>query len=308
MSFHLSRLKPGQWDEAARLLHASLSDWYEKNLNQPGKFGARWEPLRIFPQVYGTLDPGMAITACDDSSGQLLGICFYHPRETHVSLGIVGTAPAAGRRGVARTMVEEALRLASEAGLPVRLVSSAMSLDSFSLYTRLGFVPHTLFQDMILPERKQPLPLPRGSGRVRVAGPDDAAAIADFEYRLHGIRRLKDYRYFLENREGIWSAWVSETEGGGLDGFLCAVSAEGSQMLGPGVMAGEAQALALIHAAHASRPNWSPVFLVPSAAPQLIAALYQRGARNLELHVAQCAGPCPAMQGISMPTFMPETG
>jgi len=307
MSFYLSRLKSDQWDEAARLLHASLSDWYEKNLNQPGKFGARWQPMRIFPLVYEALDPGMAITACDDGSGELMGICFYHPRETHVALGIVGTAPEAGRRGVARAMVEEALSLASKAGLPVRLVSSAMSLDSFSLYTRLGFVPHTFFQDMVVPEWKSPPP-PQGAERVRMASLDDAAAIADLEYRLHGIRRLKDYRYFLENREGVWSVWVSQAEGGGLDGFLCGLSTDGSQMLGPGVMEGEAQAQALIHVAHESRPDWSPVFLVPSAAPLLVSTLYRCGARNLELHVAQSKGPCQPMRGIGMPTFMPETG
>src|SRR5260221_5723156 len=41
---------------------------------------------------------------------------------------------------------------------PVRLVSSAMNLDSFSLYTRAGFVPRMAYQDMYIPVPAEGLP------------------------------------------------------------------------------------------------------------------------------------------------------
>lgn len=47
-----------------------------------------------------------------DAAGRLVGICFAHPRETHHSIGIVATDPDVAGRGVARLMVEEALRRA----------------------------------------------------------------------------------------------------------------------------------------------------------------------------------------------------
>ena len=67
-------------------------------------------------------------------------------------------------------------------------------------------------------------------------------------------------------------------------------------------------ALGLIGAEMIRFGDPSPVFLVPAAAPDLVAALYRCGARNCELHVAQSRGPAQAPRGIVMPTFMPETG
>jgi hypothetical protein len=39
-----------------------------------------------------------------------------------------------------------------------------------------------------------------------------------------------------------------------------------------------------------------------------VQSLYAAGARNCELHVSQVLGEVPATAGISMPTFLPETG
>ena len=52
---------------------------------------------------------------------------------------------------MARAMLEDVFQVADAAGLPVRLVSSLMNLDSFSLYTKMGFVPGTVFQDLQFP-------------------------------------------------------------------------------------------------------------------------------------------------------------
>ena len=42
------------------------------------------------------------------------------------------------------------IKIAKDQSLPVRLVSSAQNLDSFSLYTRQGFTPIQTFQDLYL--------------------------------------------------------------------------------------------------------------------------------------------------------------
>src|SRR5690606_2732930 len=91
----LSRLEPSQWDEAARTIHGSLRDWYARHLNRGDKFGDDWRGFRAMPEIYESLDPGCCVTACDAGDGRLLGVCFYHPRETHVAVGIVSTATEA---------------------------------------------------------------------------------------------------------------------------------------------------------------------------------------------------------------------
>ncbi len=310
MSFRISRLTPDQREKAARLIHRSLVDWYERNLNQGHRFGDAWEPFLVFPDIYEALDPGCGVTAVDEADGRLLGVCFYHPRETHVAVGIVSTAPDAGGKGAARAMMEEVLRIADAAGLPARLVSSAVSLDSFSLYTRLGFTPRGVFQDMVFGEnsRLTAPPTDPAGRRVRPARAEDIPAMVELEFELRGIRREKDYHFFLANESGIWRAWVLETPDGRIDGFLVAVRSAGPRMLGPGVMRDADAALTLILAAHAAFPGEFPVFLVPADQAELVRELYARGARNLELHLGQYRGGDIREDGVYLPTFMPETG
>jgi GNAT superfamily N-acetyltransferase len=295
-------------DAAARLIHGALSAWYTRHLNQPGRFGADWEPFRIFPDVYEKLDPGSALVALEGEGGPLRGICFFHPRPTHVSVGIVAVDPAAGGRGAARVMLGEVLRRADESGKPVRLVSSLMNLDSFSLYTKLGFVPGTVFQDVQFPPGQHPPRAPARDGEVRLAVAGDLAGMAAVEQELTGLDRRQDFDFFLENAGGIWQTMVLAGRDGQVRGFLASITAGGTWMLGPGAMRDEEDALALITAqleAHAPR---NPVVLVPVRATGLVQALYAAGARNVELHVAQVRGAAPEPKGIVIPTFLPESG
>lgn len=297
-------------EAVARLLHRSLVDWYESRLRQGARFGDSHEPFRIFPEVYEALDPGEAVTARDAETGDLLGVCFSHERETHVAVGIVATAPEAAGRGVARSMMQAVLGRARELGKPARLVSSLLNLDSFSLYNRLGFVPGAIFQDLLLavPAEGLAVPAPEGSERVRLARADEAALLADFEESLQGIRREKDYAFFLANTAGSWRVLVSRDAAGAIDGVLVVSDHPSFTMIGPGVAADERSATALLwHALDLLRGR-TVVFLVPCAAAGLVRTVYGWGARNVELHVAQSTAPVAGARGLVFPTFLPESG
>lgn len=304
-------IRPLQYSEqpaVARLIHDSTNAWYQRQ-GKPAIFTAGPESCLLFCQVYEDLDPGCCVIAEDEASGRLMGSCFYHPRETHVSLGIMNVHPDFFGRGVASKLLRFITDFADAQGRPVRLVSSAMNLDSFSLYTRAGFVPRAAFQDMMIPVppdgMKQPVPAIK---RVRPAAASDVPSMVALEEQVSGIRREKDYRYFLEDRLGIWHTSVIENAAGGIDGFLCSVAHPASTMLGPGVMKTDQDAAALILAELDIRRGLSPLFLVPVDRPQLVRTIYSWGGRNCEIHFAQVRGGFRSFNGIVLPTFMPETG
>jgi len=307
MSISLGRLGDDDDDAVAGLLQRSLHDWYERHLGQGARFGTDPAPFRVFPRVYRRLDPGREIAA-RDAAGRLVGICFVHPRETHHAVGIVATDPDAAGRGVARAMMEEALRRADVARRPVRLVSSLLNLDSFSLYSRLGFVPRTIFQDLeiAVPAGGMPSPRPDGGGTIRPAGPADAESLADLEHALSGIRRLRDIEFLVASDSG-WRVWLLADGTGRPRGFLAGSRMPEFPMLGPGVAADETAAAALVWTALDAAAGRTLVVLVPAAATALVHTAYGWGARNVELHVAQARGDTPTGGGIQLPTFLPES-
>jgi hypothetical protein len=238
-----------------------------------------------------------------------MGSCFYHPRPTHVSLGIMNVHPSYFGMGVARKLLGFVTDFADRAGRPLRLVSSALNLDSFSLYTRAGFVPRMAFQDVALtvPDGGFAGEAP-GRDRVRRATGEDVAAIVGLERSVSGISREKDWRSFITNTAGIWHVSVLRAEDGEMVGALASIRHPGSNMIGPGVATTEAAALALVAAELDVNRGRTPVFLVPATCTAMVKAAYAWGGRNCEIHFAQCRGPWQTPQGVVMPTFMPETG
>ena len=148
-NFTIQTMQRDQWNEVAELIHDSTNAWYQ---NQRGHliFIEGPQSTMLFCEIYESLDPGCCLIAVSNSDHKIIGSCFYHPRETHFSLGIMNVHPEAFGRGVARALLQRIIALAEAKQKPVRLVSSAMNLDSYSLYTKAGFVPRKTFQDMIL--------------------------------------------------------------------------------------------------------------------------------------------------------------
>ena len=293
--------------ELAALICVSTNFWYQTH-GRPPIFPGGPASTEVFAEVYEALDPGCCVAAVDRRTGQLTGSCFYHPRPTHVSLGIMNVHPNHAGAGVASTLLRFILDFADRAGKPVRLVSSAVNLDSFSLYTRAGFVPRCAYQDMWLAVPPDGLgAMPPAASRVRDAVPDDVGPMAALELEVAGIRRDQDYRYFIENRAGFWHTAVCPGADGGLAGWIVSSAHPGSNMIGPCVARDQEVALALLLRELDRHRGRRPVWLVPVECTQMTGPLYRLGARNCELHFSQVRGAWTPFRGVSMPTFLPET-
>ncbi len=300
-------MKREDWPEIADLIYISTNYWYETH-GHSAIFTGGPSASELFCEVYEALDPGCCFVAEYSSTGRLAGSCFYHPREMHVSLGIMNVHPIYFGKGVARKLLTAICDIADSQNKPVRLVSSGMNLDSFSLYTRAGFVPRMLYQDMFLkvPVEGIPCSLPEYS-RVRPGKISDLPAMLAIEMEIQQLSREKDYRFFLENEMGIWHVSVLEAENGGLDGFLCSINHPGSNMFGPGVCRSESGMAALIYGEWNEHRGRQPVFVIPANCDKLVKEMYRAGAKNCEFHFAQVRGEWNHPKGVIMPTFMPET-
>ncbi len=304
----LRRMKPEDWNEVAELIYDSTNAWYMKYRGFNLFTGPKTSTL-VFCRTYEGLDPGWTLVAEDTASGRLAGSCFIHPRPTHIALGIMNTHPDYFGQSVAAKMLQYILDIADAEGKPVRLVSSSMSLESFSLYNRAGFVPRLFFQDMTLkiPENGISYEIPAGCA-IRAASQDDVPQIVALEKELYGVEREKDFRYFISNPDGVWHMNVLTGTGGQIEGYLASIADPGSTMLGPGIMRTEEQAIALISAELNHHRGRQQTWLVPAKCQKVVQAMYQLGAKNCELHFAQMrGGQWQEPQGVVMPTFMPET-
>ena len=309
--YELRRNRSEDAAEISDLIRESTNQWYVAHGNSP-IFTGDPSSTRLFYDVYEELDPGCCLLAVEKKTGLIAASCFYHPRSTHVSLGIMNVHPDHFGKGLARMLLNAVVSMSEDQKKPTRLVSSAMNLDSYSLYTRGGFVPRYAYQDMFLevPQSGMPSQNLSGLNRVRLATLRDLEAIVQLEEEVQCIERRKDHHFFLENRQGIWNVCVIDhASGSGIDGVLVSVKHPGSTMLGPGVMRSTADAAALIwYQLNQFHRGGRPVWLVPVECDDLVAELYTWGARNCEIHFAQVRGMWKEPSGVVMPTFMPETG
>ncbi|MFI4862480.1 MAG: GNAT family N-acetyltransferase [Phycisphaerales bacterium JB063] len=311
-NLRLRPITPDDFDNVARLIVASTNHWYQQHR---GHDIFTCDPLeaRLFCEVYDAIDPGQGVLIEDTATGRLAGSCFVHPRPTHLALGIMNTAPDYAGKGVARRLLSHVTDLADQRKQATRLVSSAMNLDSFSLYNRAGFMPTAVYQDMLFAvpaEGLAPPALDAGAQayEVRPATLADVEAIDALEQRIAGISRANDWRYFIEDALGVWTTTVACRPDGSLVGVLGSVVHPASAMVGPGVMLDDDAALSLMHATLNQRRGQTLVALMPSDRPALTEQGYAWGGRNCELHVTQVRGESRAARGVVMPTFMPETG
>lgn len=307
-NLHLRPMTPADRSEVAELIYCSINVWYQTH-GRPPIFAGGPRVCEVFYDVYHALEPGCTVVAENPETGRLMGSCFYHPRPQHVSLGIMNVHPNWFGHGVSSALLRHIIDYTDRHGYKaLRLTSSALNLDSFSLYNRHGFVPRCAFQDMLLtvPDDGMRRTTP-GLDRVRPATEADVPAMDALEMEVSGISREGDYRYCIANALGCWRVFVTEGPRG-IDGFLVSCGHPAMTMLGPCVARTERDAAALVLRGLDELRGRTPVFLVPVEHHGLVRQMYEWGARNCELHFCQVRGEFQPFHGISMPTFLPETG
>ncbi len=307
--FDIRTMIPRDFDAVADLIFLSTNSWYQLHRGHRVFSGAP-EDCRLFCEVYEELDPGCALVAEHARTKSVIGSCFVHPRETHVSLGILNVHPSYGGTGVAARLVDSVIAFARKEDLPLRLVSSAMNLDSFSLYSRRGFTPYAAYQDVLFEVPESGVPAPEGISEVEVreAGLPDLFAMGQLEFEVSGISREQDYCFFVENDSGIWHTVAVSSKPGEIDGFLVSVDHPASRMIGPGVARTPRIAAAMVHRQLQRFAGKTVVSLAPVEESELVQAMYEMGGRNCEIHFGQVLGETQPVCGVVMPTFMPETG
>lgn len=298
-------MKRSEWSEVGHLIHNATNTWYVKN-GKAAVFGCSPEDVRFFCEVYEFMDPDCCLIA--EIDGKIAASCFYHPRPTHFSLGIMCVHPNFYGLGLAKKLLQKIIELSKEAGKPLNLISSAMNLDSFSLYNKAGFVPTEVYQDMIIPVPEEGFSFEDKSFQsIRPARFADIPEMVELQKEIHGQDRGKDLQYIIANSPGVWNCHVFEADGK-ICGFLCSVNHPSSRIIGPGAMRDEMTSLHLIKSHLNYYKGSTPLIIAPCAQNNLIQELLKMGAKNVELHFSQTLGGSTdqVANGIIIPTFMPE--
>ena len=307
----LRPLKDVDVAEHADLLYSSFNSWYWKHGWGKDYFGCSPQETSIFYDIYNDLSPGCSIAAFDNETGRMMGSCFYHPREHHVSLGIMSVHPNYGGRGIGRQLVNHIIDYTKEHDFKsCRLVSSAINMDSFSLYNRAGFIPRVTYHDMVInvPESGLGDVIVKGEENIREASLADIEKMGELEMEISGIKREVDYRYAIENPREALHALVYENSQNGIDGFMISVKHPALNMLGPCVARNEEIAIALIRKEIERFNGTWVLFSIPMDKRKMVEQMYAWKAINVETHLKEVWGEFPGFNGISMPSFLPETG
>ena len=294
----------------ANTLFSSFNTWYWKRGWGKNYFNCQPEETSIFYDIYNDLSPGCSVAVFSKNSGRLMGACFYHPREHHVSLGIMSVHPDHFGQGVGRTLVNHILDYTRQHDYKsCRLVGSAINMDSFSLYNRAGFIPRAAYHDMVIAVPQAGLgKLAAGENRGRDATLADVAAMGDLEFEVSGIRRAIDYCYAIENPRGVLHAAVYANDQRGIDGFMISAKHPALNMLGPCVARNEEIAVALINQELKRFAGTWALLVVPMDKRKIVEQMYRWGASNVETHLKQVWGEFQDFRGVNMPSFLPETG
>ncbi len=305
----LRQMTPEDATEVAELIYASINVWYRDNGHSEIQFQGSPAITEVFYETYDALAPGATVVAVNPTSGRIMGSCFFHPRPTHVGLGIMNVHPNYFGLGVGKALLKHICEYTDSKDYPaLRLTSSALNLDSFALYSRSGFVARLAYQDMwvAVPEGGLGASVP-GRDRVRPAALADAPSMEALELEISSVSRGPDYAHTIENAQGFWGAAVLDGASGGIDGYVISSGHAAMNIIGPLVARTDDDAIALISHALDLYPGRTPLVLVPVERGKIVQQMYAWGARISELHFCQVRGEFQPFRGVSMPTFMLET-
>ncbi len=306
MATRIRTMQRDEWSEVAALIHASTNKWY---MDKYGFeiFQCSVEDVEaLFCKVYEDLDPNSCLVA--DVDGVIAASCFYHPRETHDSLGIMNVHPDYFGQQLGKKLLQAIIEKSLDAGKQLRLISSTMNLDSFSLYNKNGFQALFPYQDMLVEVPADGIPVHANDQYARPATGSDLEAIVDLELSIHGLNKRKDYQYYLSDQDNIWELLVYDD--GDIKGALVSVKHPASNIVGHGIMQDAEVAKALIYRSLNRYRGMTPLVIIPADNKELVQGMYAIKAKNCELHVIQAFNPpnTDRPNGVVIPTFMPENG
>lgn len=309
MKIELRKLQPEDKAELSEQIYCAMNVWYTQHGRPPTWTGGP-SVTEPFYDVYEDLSPGCNVIAVNSETGRIIGSCFYHPREHHVSLGIMSVHPNYWGSGAGSAMMRHIIQYTESNGYEaLRLTSSAINLDSFTLYAKYGFIGHYNYIDILLTVPDSGIaPAPPGADRVRPATLDDVDEMARLEFELSGICRTVDYKYFIENKRGYLQANVVESQGSGIDGFMLSSDSPAMNILGPSVARDEEAAAALIFDGLNRNRGKTPWFLIPMEKRGLVDQVLAWGGRICETHYCQVRGEYQPYKGVNLPSFLPESG
>lgn len=310
-NFTLRPIQDFEKSEYADMLYGSFNFWYWKHGWGKDYFCCASQETSIFYELYNDLTPGCNVAAFDKDTGRMTGACFYHPREYHVSLGIMCVHQNYCRKGVGRLLVNHILDFTRRNDYKsCRLISSAINMDSLSLYNRSGFIPRVTYHDMVI---KVPDDGLGENGLTRKNNVHDARLtdihdMGELELEIGGIKREIDYRYAIENPRGVLNAKVYKNDRNSIEGFMISIKHPALNMLGPCVARTEDVAIDLIKGALNRFRGASVLFIVPVEKRKIVKQMYVWNAKNVETHLMSVWGEFPGFNGVNMPSFLPETG
>ena len=183
-------------------------------------------------------------------------------------------------------------------------------MDSFSLYNRAGFIPRATYHDMVINVPKEGLDdvSDKGGENIREAEIYDIGKMGDLEMEISGIRREIDYHYAIENPRDVLHASIYENDQNCIEGFMISAKHPALNMLGPCVARTEEVAIALIKNEIGRFRGTRVLFSIPMENRKMVEQMYSWKAINVEIHLKEVWGEFPGFKGISMPSFLPETG
>ena len=117
--FTLRPLAEADVEEYSDLLFGSFNAWWWKHGLGCDFYECRPQDTAIFYDIYNDLTPGCSVAAFHKETKRMMGACFYHPRETHVSLGIFSVISFNSNNLI--SMISEMLR---SDGLAICMASS----------------------------------------------------------------------------------------------------------------------------------------------------------------------------------------
>ncbi len=234
----------------------------------------------LMARYYLSQDPEGCLVA--ERDGNICGSVFGRRRGDHVSIGPVSVDPASQAIGVGRRMMQ-ALFDAYPGAASFRLSQAAFNKESFSLYSKTGFVAAEQLlrlerpPDPAAPQEDEPL--------VRAVTVENAPVVADLDRRLTGVERGRE----LPTHFGMGRVYV---HGGdtGIQGYLATMPTPDRIFLGPAVAQSEAQLAALIRAALRDAGPGAVGLHLPARLDPTIAECFRLGFRLFCLETLMVRG------------------